>query len=215
MKKGALTEVFIATLLGLQVITSFLLYPRLPDRLPTHWNLHGQVDGTMPKMQGLLVPLGINLCLYLLLLAIPYLDPKGKMEQFRDTYGWIRLSLHTFMALLFVAMMAFSLGYRISIDRVVPGLVSLLIIVCGKLMGRMRPNYFVGIRTPWTLESPEVWQKTHQVSGPVWVVAGVLGLIGSLLGGPWAFGLLFFPLMLAAVFSIWYSWHAFKMEKQN
>lgn len=215
MKRGILTETFILVLLGLQGIASFLLYPGLPDRLPTHWNIHGQVDGTMPKIQGLLVPLGINLGLYILLLAIPYLDPKKKMAQFRNTYGWIRLSVHIFMALLFVAMMANSLGYKISMDRIVPALVSILIIILGNLMGKMRPNYFIGIRTPWTLESPTVWQKTHRISGPVWVAAGLVGLVGSLLGGSWAFVLLFFPLMLAVAFSIGYSWYAFKMEKPS
>jgi len=215
MKKGFLTETFIIVLLGLQAITSILLYPRLPARLPTHWNIHGQVDGTMLKMNALLVPLGINLGLYILFLAIPYLDPKKKMEQFRNTYGWIRLSVHTFMALLFVAMMAYSLGYKVSMDRIVPALASILIIIFGNLMGKMRPNYFVGIRTPWTLESPVVWQKTHRISGPIWVVAGLLGLVGSLIGGFWAFALLFFPVTLAAAFSIWYSWYAFKIENPS
>jgi uncharacterized membrane protein len=213
MKRQFLTETIILFLLGLQGIASFLLYPRLPDRLPTHWNIHGQVDGTMSKMNGLLVSLGINLGLYVLLLAIPYLDPKKKMEQFRETYGWIRLSMHIFMALLFVAMMAYSLGYKIPMDRIVPALVSILIIILGNLMGKMRPNYFVGIRTHWTLENPAVWQKTHRISGPIWVAAGLLGLVGSLFGGSWAFGLLFFPLTLAVAFSIGYSWYAFKMEK--
>ena len=215
MKRQSLIETIILVLLSLQVIVSFLLYPSLPDHLPTHWNIHGQVDGSMSKMNGLLVPLGINLGLYVLLLAVPCLDPKKKMEQFRNTYGWIRLSVHTFMVLLFVAKMAYSLGYKIPMDRIVPALVSILIIIFGNLMGTMRPNYFVGIRTPWTLESPAVWQKTHRISGPIWVAAGLLGLVGSTLGGSWAFGLLFFPLMLAAVFSIGYSWYAFKMEKPS
>ena len=215
MKRQFLIETIILVMLGLQCITSFLLYPSLPDRLPTHWNIHGQVNGTMPKMQGLLVTLGINLGLYVLLLAIPYLDPKRKIEQFRNTYGWIRLSVHIFMALLFLAIMAYPLGYRIPMDRIVPALVSILIIILGNFMGKMRPNYFVGIRTPWTLESPVVWQKTHRISGPIWVAAGLLGLAGSLLGGFWAFGLLIFPLMLAVVFSIGYSWYAFKIENPS
>ena len=215
MKKRFLIETFILVLLGLQGMVSFLLYPHLPDRLPTHWNLHGQVDRTMTKTTGLLILLGINLGLYVLLLAVPYLDPKKKMEQFQNTYGWIRLSVHVFMVLVFVATLAYSLGYKIPMDRIIPALVSILIIILGNFMGKMRPNYFVGIRTPWTLESPAVWQKTHRISGPIWVAAGLLGLVGSLLGGSWAFGLLFFPLMLAAAFSIWYSWHAFKMENPS
>ena len=215
MKKRFLIETFILVLLGLQGMVSFLLYPHLTDRLPTHWNLHGQVDETMTKTNGLLILLGINLGLYVLLLAVPYLDPKKKMEQFQNTYGWIRLSVHVFMVLVFVATLAYSLGYKIPMDRIIPALVSILIIILGNFMGKMRPNYFVGIRTPWTLESPAVWQKTHRISGPIWVAAGLLGLVGSLLGGSWAFGLLFFPLMLAAAFSIWYSWHAFKMENPS
>jgi len=196
-------------LLLTQLAVSLYLYPQLPDPLPTHWNIRGEVDGYMGKPFGVAFPLALNLGIYLLLAALPKLDPRGKVEQFRQVLDRFRLLIHGLLVVIFLIALFNALGYDIPVDKTVPALISLLFVLLGNYLGKLRPNYFIGIRTPWTLENEQVWQKTHRVSGPVWMGAGLVGLLGSLWGGAIAFALFFGSIMAAAAFSLWYSWKVY------
>ncbi|AVX20971.1 MULTISPECIES: SdpI family protein [Carboxydocella] len=203
-------EIAIWSLLLGQLALSVYLYPRLPDPLPTHWNMRGEVDGYMSKPLGVGFPLALNLGIYLLLVSLPALDPKAKIEKFQQVLDMVRLFIHGLLTVIFVIALLNSLGYAIPVDKTVPALISLLFIFLGNYLGKLRPNYFIGIRTPWTLENEQVWQKTHRVSGPVWMGAGLVGLIGSFRGGAIAFGFFFGALMAATAFSLWYSWKVYQ-----
>ncbi|HEY3346243.1 MAG TPA: SdpI family protein [Nitrospirota bacterium] len=211
VKRKSLESVIIA-IIASQLVAAYLIYPLLPDPMPTHWGMDGEPNGWMSRRMGVAVPIGINLILYLVLFVAPYIDPKRRIGQFLHTFIWIRIVLHLFMSIFFAIAMAAALGDNIAVDRVIPATVSVLIIFLSNYLGKLRPNYFIGIRTPWTLEDPEVWKLTHRASGPVWMGAGIIGLAGSWFGGVVAFGTFFGALLAAGVFSIWYSWKVFRQR---
>lgn len=154
-----------------------------PDRIPTHWNIHNEVDSWSSKPTLWLFP-AINVGLYLLLLFIPRLDPKKtNYEKFGKAYFLIRITLHFFFAGLVIVTSLASLGYTIDIGRVVMGGCCLLFLVMGNVMGTVKHNFFVGIRTPWTLSDEEVWTKTHRLASRTWVAGALLAGVLLLLPG--------------------------------
>ena len=210
MQRDKRMEMLLLGILLLQGAVSILLYPRLPERVPSHWNLHGQVDGWMKPSAAILAWSGISLGVYALFWFIPALDPKRKITATQKAYQGLRLGSQVFFFLLFGIAMAAALGIPLSMDRLVPALISLLIVVIGNYLGKIRPNYFMGIRTPWTLEDPVVWQRTHRLGGILWMLAGLVGLAGSWAGGTTATLMLFVPLMAATLFVVIYSWFVFR-----
>lgn len=161
---------------------AFILYPHMPEQMPIHWNAYGVVDGYGSRLVGVfLLPL-VNLVIYFFLLVIPRLDPKKQnYEKFQGTYRSLRYLLHTFFLFIFGLIMAASLGYAVDMGLWIFVSVCLLLIFIGNMMGRVRHNYFVGIRLPWTLASEEVWKKTHQFGSKVMVAGALFALIGSFL----------------------------------
>lgn len=150
-------------------------YPRLPPRVATHWGLTGEPDGYSSKLvAAVLLPL-IILALRGLLNLLPRIDPKGEnYRKFESTYWLIFNGVILFMGVLHLAMLAFGLGAPVRMDRVVAAGMGVLFIVIGNYLARVEPNWFVGIRTPWTLSSEPVWRRTHRVGGWIFVVGGVL-----------------------------------------
>lgn len=207
-------------LLGLiylvSVVLTVILYPRLPAVMATHWNFQGTPDGYSPKyvaaFMGLLLPLGF----YFLLNALPYLDPKKKeaYDKFQGTYSLIKNYLILFFLLMHWLVILSALGYPIQISVFVPGAVGLLLILFGNHLGQIKPNYFVGIKTPWTLASEEVWHKTHRLAAPLWVVGGIVCFISvflpkSLMG--WVF---FGSILVVALYPVIYSYWLYKKKEE-
>ncbi|WP_292345891.1 MULTISPECIES: SdpI family protein [unclassified Methanoregula] len=142
-------------------------YPVLPDQIISHGNAAGEPDGSMGKLAGIgLVPL-ITVALVALLLFLPRIDPLRKnYDAFRDWYDGFIPAFVLFMPAIQCEIILWSLGYRISINLVMPVLVGLLFLYCGFFLEKVEPNWFAGIRTPWTLSSPSVWKKTTCQAGP-------------------------------------------------
>lgn len=165
------------------------VYPGMPERMPTHWNIHGQVDGYGGRFVGvLLLPLSAT-GLYLLLLALPRLDPfRANYTRFRSTFRLFRLLLPGFLILLWGLTIASAKGWPVRLEIVLPACIALLFIVLGNYLGRVKPNWFIGIRTPWTLSSEAVWRDTHRVGGRLFVLGGALVLLccpfGPAIAGP-------------------------------
>lgn len=163
-------------------IAGFLAYPHLPERVPTHWNLSGQVNGWGSAWQGaFLLPL-IMLGVFVLLILLPKIDPKRKnYAQMGKPYAVIILVLMIFFTVMYFGTLGTALGYFRNIPSLVNLGVGALFVVLGNYMGKLKHNYFMGIRTPWTLASEEVWRKTHRLAGPFWVIGGILFMVSSLL----------------------------------
>lgn len=180
-----------ATLLGdLPIIAALVgdlafglwAWSRMPARVPVHWGVSGQPDRWgAPWENALLMPL-IGIAVYLLLLFLPLIDPRrASYALFGGTLRLFRAVLALFSVALHVAVTLASLGHAVDVGTLVRVEVPLLFILLGNQMGRLRHNWFVGIRVPWTLESEEVWNRTHRMAGPVWVTGGFAAFAGAFL----------------------------------
>lgn len=183
-------------------------WPNVPDRIPVHWNAAGEVDGYGGKFVGLLMLPLITLGLYLLLRYIPRIDPaRANYASFGGAYLMVRVVLVVYMAFIFVLInVAITDQSAVPMDRLVVGAVAVLFLVLGGVMGKLRPNWFVGIRTPWTLSSKLSWVKTHRVGGWVFIGSGVVTLVAALFGGEVAFYAMFAVLIPGMVFLVVYSY---------
>lgn len=169
-------------------VLSLLAIPYLPNEVAIHWNVAGEPDDFMNKWWGaLLFPLFLTSITFLLI-YLPKIDPrKENYEKFEKAY---RIFLHVFVIFfvsLHVVTLAYNMGISIQVDVVVPIGVGGLFIVFGNYMPKIKPNYFFGIRTPWTLENETVWQKTHRVGGKVFVIMGVLVMLTVFAESVWRF----------------------------
>ena len=169
---------------GITLAAAIWAYPQLPARVATHWNIHGEPDGYSGRFVGAFVfPLAI-LGFALLVQVLPKIDPKGKNYlKFNDTYWLLINGVLIFMGVMHLAVLGNAIGAPISVQRVMPVAVGFLFVVVGNYLSRVQPNWFIGIRTPWTLSSDTVWRKTHRLGGWVFVIAGVLFMASALVPG--------------------------------
>jgi len=177
-----------------------------PERIPVHWNVAGQVDRYGGKVEGLLLPPLLALGIYLLMLLLPRIDPGHKnYALFQGAYATIRVAIVTLQAGLYGVTHLALRGCPVDVSTVVPMAVGGLLVILGNLMGKIRPNWFVGVRTPWTLSSKESWVKTHRLTGWLFIVAGLALMVSSILHLPWAavacVGLLLIFVVVAYVYS--------------
>ena len=153
---------------------------KFPVRIPIHWNIHGNIDGWASKPFGLLLLPVTNVLAWLLLRFLQHLDPKFRRTAGEDrvralaVLRIIRIAVVTFFFGITCFQAAIALGCPVSMDRFAFNGCLLLFIVMGNYFANLRPNYFVGIRTPWTLENPETWRATHRVGGRIMVFGAVL-----------------------------------------
>ncbi len=152
---------------------SLWLYPSLLDRVPTHWNWKGEVDGWSSKPFGAFFLPGMTAGLWLLFLALPWLSPRGfKIEPFRATYNILVVMVLALMAYIhFVALQA-ALQPNMDMARALIGGIFALFGGIGVLLGRVKRNFWVGVRTPWTLASDAVWDSTHRLAARLYSLTG-------------------------------------------
>jgi immunity protein, SdpI family len=198
-------------------VIAAVAFPWLPEQIPTHWGFSGTPDAWAPRWPGAFyIPL-IATAMWLLLRFLPKIDPRKRhYERFTDTY-WYLLN---FLALFFAAIQVFT--YRAAVTGAEMGamgiyiLIGFLFVGLGNVMPRLKSNWWMGIRTPWTLESEEVWRSTHRVGGISFVLAGVLLIVGGFAGGlafrGWLMGL---AVAIAAGVPLVYSYLAWKKEKET
>lgn len=166
------------------VVTAYL-YPRLPATLPMHWNAAGQVDGYGPRWQIWLLGPGAMGALLLLGVALPWLSPRQfEVQASGATYGYLMTLPVALMACVEALVLGAALGVPLEIGRIAPALGCVALILTGNPMGKVRRNFYMGIRTPWTLASERVWYATHRLAGRLMVGSGVLGLLLLAAGAP-------------------------------
>jgi len=186
-------------------IFTFAVLGRLPDKIPMHWNISGQVDRFGPKKDIFLFPSIITI-IYFAMVCLPLIDPKRtNYGKFAGAYRVIRVVLVIILSAVYFTSAYSALGYRIDMSRIGSLIIPFMLIGFGSAMGKLRHNYFVGIRTPWTLADEEVWNKTHQLGGKLWLIAGIIGLFASFFSGTWVAVLMFVLLITAVIVPIVYS----------
>jgi len=197
-------------LIALQFAAAFYLYPGMPERVAVHWGLSGEADGFGSRFEGLFMIPMVSAVLLPILLALPRLDPSGGIEGFRGGFDWFVFGMSAFMSYIFGLTLLWNLGWRFDFLRVLAPALGGLYYGIGVLMGRTRLNWFVGIRTPWTLSSEEIWDRTHEFGGRLFKVCGVLALGGVLAGGWMARLLTVAPVVAAAMYLYYYSYSEYQ-----
>jgi len=205
------TDIICISVVILHFLFVAVFYGDLPDPVPTHWNAQGEVDGFTPKPWGAwLFPL-ITLGIYLLFVVIPLISPHGfRMESFLGVVGILKLATVLFMFVVGVTVILAARGAPFDPgDIVLPGVGALLVVI-GNYMGKLRKNFFIGIRTPWTLASDEVWAKTHRLGGWTFVLAGLVMILSGLVGWPPMAATIIAVSVLAALVPVVYSFVIYK-----
>ena len=167
------------------VAYSLVVYPSLPDRVPTHWNFRGEIDGwSSPPLAAFLMP-GTMGVLFGLLFTLPWLSPRNfTVDTFRETYNYVMVIVTALMGYLHVIILQAGLHQKIDVSKALVGGLMLFFALIGNVMGKVRRNFWMGVRTPWTLASDMVWIATHRFAARLFVGGGLLGALAAWLGVP-------------------------------
>lgn len=166
------------------VLASLATYDRLPSEMAVHWNAAGEVDGTMAKPWApFLLPL-VMAGSALLLSLLPRVSPRGFATDANGRgFRAIALSSSLFLLVLHLGTLAFALGYPVQIPILIPILAGVLFVILGNYLSKVQRNFFIGIRTPWTLADDDVWYRTHRLAARMFIVAGLFIVLAVPLAG--------------------------------
>lgn len=149
----------------------------LPEQVPIHWNANGEIDGWGSKATLLIIPFILPVLIYVILSLVPKIDPKQKIEATSKKFYNIKLLLTLFMSVLALFILYSSKSQSFTNPNIIIMLIGLLYVILGNYMKTIKTNYFIGIRTPWTLENDIVWKKTHKLAGKYWFIGGLLVIL--------------------------------------
>lgn len=201
-------------LIVLMFAAAAYFYPMLPDKIASHWNAQGQVDGWMGKVIALVLLPTITLAAFLLFYVIPNIDPlKKNIAAFKKYYDGFKLVFVIFLAYVFAMTLAFNFGYHFNFFTLLaPGMAALFYYI-GVLMEHAERNWFIGIRTPWTLSNDRVWKKTHRLGALLFKIIAALILAGAAFP-EYAIYFILVPVITAAVALVVYSYLEYAKEKR-
>ncbi len=194
-------------------IIGIYLYPQMPERMASHWNAKGEVDGYMPKFWGLFLMPIVSMLIFLLFIAIPKIDPlKQNIEKFRKYYDGFVVLMIAYLFYIYLLTLLWNTGIRFSIVQLLVPAMGILFYYIGILVENAKRNWFIGIRTPWTLSSEKVWEKTHKIGGKLFKIAGIIAFIGIFFESHALF-FIFIPVILVATYTIIYSYFEYQKER--
>ncbi len=207
MKKST---IIILLIILISFAIGIYFYPQMPEKIASHWNAQGEVDGYMSKFWGLFLMPIISLVLFLFFLFIPKIDPlKANIEKFIKYFDYFMIIFFTFLFYLYLLTVAWNLGLKFNMIQLLSPTFGVLFFYCGIMTGKAKRNWFIGIRTPWTLSNEEVWNKTHKVGGGLFKIAGVISLGGLILPNLALF-LVLFPILFFTLYITVYSYLEYK-----
>lgn len=207
MRKSTLAILIIIIALFVIAIT---IYPILPGQLASHWNATGEVNGYMGKFWALFLVPFISIVLFMVFFLIPKIDPlKENIGKFRVSFDRFVVVIELFLFYVYVLTIFWNLSLKFNMTLALLPAMAVLFYYIGVMTEKSKRNYFIGIRTPWTLSSDEVWDKTHALGGKLFKVAGVASLAG-LLFPKIAFYFILVPILASAIISIIYSYIIWK-----
>ena len=213
MRKLIIISTILVTLLFL---VSFYFYIIFPSTIITHWGATGQPNGYMSKFPGVfLFPL-IILGMLLLFIFLPKLDPLRKnYKNFITYYDSFILIFILFMSYIYIISILWNLGIQIPIYLALIPAIGFLFIYIGLILKHVKQNWFIGIRTPWSLSNEKVWNKTHKLGSKLFVISGIITLAGILF--PPTFMILFIlvPILASSIWLIVYSYLIYRKEKKR
>ncbi len=212
MKKSYLV-IIVLILISFGLGTYF--FPQMPDKMAFHWNIKGEADGYMSKFWGLFLMPIISLGLFLLFLLIPKVDPlKANIEKFRKYFDGFIVLIMVFLFYIYLLSIAWNLGKRFDMCQMMAPALGMLFYYCGILTENAKRNWFIGIRTPWTLSSESVWDKTHKIGGKLFKIVGLIAFLGIIFPN-YVFYFILVPVFLAAFYTITYSYFEYQKETKR
>ncbi|RLF30149.1 MAG: hypothetical protein DRJ99_03065 [Thermoplasmata archaeon] len=205
-------EIIVLGVILLSFIIGIYFYPQMPEKIASHWDAQGQVDGYISKFWGLfLMPL-LSMMLFLLFIAIPKIDPlKHNIEKFRKYYDGFVVLIIVYLFYVYLLTIFWNIGIRFSMVQPLAPAMGILFYYIGILTENAKRNWFIGIRTPWTLSSEKVWEKTHKIGGKLFKIAGIITFIGVFFQR-YALFFILVPIILVAAYTIIYSYFEYQKE---
>jgi len=213
MKTDWRIELAMLLVIAAMFLAALIVWPTAPESIPVHWNAAGEVDRYGGRFEGLLVLPLMGLGIYLLMRYLPNVDPgRVNYARFGGAYTAIRAGVLLVMAGIYAMVIAWVLKAPVDMSRAVPVAVGALFMLFGAVLGQVKPNWFVGIRTPWTLSSTESWTRTHRLGGWLFMALGVLfAVTGALKLGSFGFVVIGAAVAVVAVLVI-YSYFVWRSD---
>jgi uncharacterized membrane protein len=211
-----LTTIIVLILIAAAVIAGALFWNQLPDPMASHWNANDEVDGYMSKFWGVwMMPL-MTLGMFGLFMLIPVIDPlKANIAKFRGAFNLFIVFITAFMLYMHGLTFIWNLGYEFRMSGAMLPFMGILFIFIGYLLRQAKRNWFIGIRTPWTLSNDTVWDKTHQLGSILFIASGVFAFLGAFFGGAIAMYLTLVPILGSALFVVVYSFVLYQREMKG
>lgn len=201
------------------VLTPFvylaIIWDSLPQRVPIHWNYKGEIDNWGDKFSLILMLLLLPVLMYVLMTFIPRIDPKNRISLMGGKFYQLKFFLVLFMSLVALLIVYTTKERSVNNPNLVFALLGVLLIIFGNYFKVIQPNYFIGIRTPWTLENNEVWKATHVFAGKIWVIGGFVLVLGGLLLNNVFGKVLVFIIVVLALIPVVYSFIKFKQIQKR
>ncbi len=212
MKKSNLIVIGIILL---SFVVGVYFYGQMPAQIASHWNERGEVNGYMSKFWGLFLMPIISIGIFLMFLLIPKIDPlKKNIDKFRKYFDGFIILLMLFLFYVYLLTIFWNLGSRFNMTLFMLPALSILFYYCGILIEKSKQNWFIGIRTPWTLNNERNWDKTHKLGGKLFKVAAIISLIGIVFPN-YAFLFFIIPICIAGIYPIIYSYIEYKKDGGN
>jgi immunity protein, SdpI family len=205
----------------------FFQYDRLPEQIAVHWNIKGEPDRIVPKSRAWLnfwvMPSAMALVI-ILTIVLPWISPRQfEVERFRPTWEYVMTLVVGLLGFIHVNLLISSQGEKLPLGRFFIGVLMLFFALLGNVLGRVKRNFWMGVRTPWTLASEAVWNQTHRVAGWLWAAGGLIGFVGIVLvplavtvSEPTVMIAAFIWIMVMALYPVVYSLVLYKrLERQE
>jgi len=209
MKKYILPFVSIV----ISVLLSIVFYQYLPDQIASHWNIQGVVDGYSNRLNTVLMFPTLQVILFALLVLIPNIDPKKKnIEKFERYFFLFIDAILIFIVLLQLQVFLWNTGIEIQMGTITPILMGSLFILIAQLLKKSKQNYTIGIRTPWTLSSEKVWDKTHKLGAKLFTISGGITILSALFP-LYSFYVLIGSILLSTIYLFVYSYLEYRKEQ--
>lgn len=217
MKLKLTKELPIMAIVALPFIYLAYIWNDLPDRVPMHWNLKGEVDRYGDKTELLIIPFALPLLVYLIFLIVPLIDPKNKIKEMGSKYSSVKVLLTAFMSILAIFIIYTAKNESIYNPNFIFLFIGIMYVLLGNYFKTFKPNYFIGIRTPWTLENEEVWKATHELAGKLWFAGGLMVVLACVsLSKDYILYLFIAITIIITIIPLVYSYFKFqRVTKQN
>ena len=184
LKKNKFTLILTSIMILLPVLIGLLLWDKLPDQIPSHWDINGNVDSWSSKPFAVFGFPGILLAIHWACILVSSADPSRK--NYHPKMIQLVLWICPVISMLLNALVyTQALEYHLAVETVIPLLVGVMFIIVGNLLPKCRQSYTMGIKLPWTLANEENWNKTHRLAGKLWVIGGVIIMSTAFLGEFW------------------------------